>query len=233
VGELAAAFATALRLVAERDPALVEIVALSLRVSLTALACACALGLPLGAALGALRFPGRAALRVGVNSLLGLPPVVVGLLVYLLLSRAGPLGGLNLLFTPSAMVLAQAVLVVPIVVALTASTVESLAEEYADQLRSLGAGTWRALPTLLVEGRAQLTIAVLAGLGRALGEVGAVILVGGNIAHATRVMTTAIALETSRGDLALALALGLLLVTLSLLLNGAAYGLRQASLRHA
>jgi tungstate transport system permease protein len=168
-----------------------------------------------------------------VNSLLGLPPVVVGLLVYQLLSRAGPLGGLNALFTPSAMVLAQAVLILPIVVALTAATVESLAEEYADQLRSLGAGPWRALPTLLVEGRAQLTIAVLAGLGRALGEVGAVILVGGNIAHATRVMTTAIALETSRGDLALALALGLLLVTLSLLLNGAAYGLRQASLRHA
>lgn len=232
MGELSAAFATALRLLAERDPALVEIVALSLRVSLTALACACAVGLPLGAALGALRFPGRGALRVLVNSLLGLPPVVVGLLVYLLLSRAGPLGVLQLLFTPAAMVVAQAVLVAPIVVALTASSVEALAEEYGDQLRSLGAGRWRALPTLLLEGRAQLTVAVLAGLGRALGEVGAVILVGGNIAHATRVMTTAIALETSRGDLALALALGFLLVALSILLNGAAYGLRQASLRH-
>jgi tungstate transport system permease protein len=233
VGELSAALATALRLVAERDPALVEIVALSLRVSLTALACACVVGLPLGAALGALRFPGRGPLRVLVNSLLGLPPVVVGLLVYLLLSRAGPLGALGLLFSPTAMVVAQAVLVAPIVVALTASSVEALAEEYGDQLRSLGAGPWRALPTLLVEGRAQLTVAVLAGLGRALGEVGAVILVGGNIAHATRVMTTAIALETSRGDLALALALGVLLVGISILLNGAAYGLRQASLRHA
>ena len=150
--ELSEAFATALRLLAERDPALVEIVSLSLRVSLGALACACALGLPLGAALGALRFPGRSALRVLVNALLGLPPVVVGLLVYLLLSRAGPLGDLRLLFTPTAMVLAQAVLVLPIVTALAASTVEALAEEYADQLRSLGAGPWRALPTLLLEG---------------------------------------------------------------------------------
>jgi tungstate transport system permease protein len=233
VGELADAFATALRLLAERDPVLVEIVGLSLRVSLGALACACALGLPLGAALGALRFPGRNALRILVNALLGLPPVVVGLLVYLLLSRAGPLGALGLLFTPPAMVLAQALLVTPIIVALTAAAVETLAEEYGDQLRSLGAGPWRALPTLLLEGRAQLSVAVLAGLGRALGEVGAVILVGGNIAHATRVMTTAIALETSRGALALALALGLLLVGLSILLNGSAYALRQATLRHA
>lgn len=231
--ELSEAFATALRLLAERDPALVEIVALSLRVSLGALACACVLGLPLGAALGALRFPGRSALRVLVNALLGLPPVVVGLLVYLLLSRAGPLGDLRLLFTPTAMVFAQAVLVLPIVTALSASTVEALAEEYADQLRSLGAGPWRALPTLLLEGRAQLTVAVLAGLGRALGEVGAVILVGGNIAHATRVMTTTIALETSRGDLPLALALGFLLVGLSILLNGGAYAIRQATLHHA
>jgi tungstate transport system permease protein len=168
-----------------------------------------------------------------VNSLLGLPPVVVGLLVYLLLSRAGPLGDLGLLFTPAAMVIAQAVLVTPIVVALTAGAVEALAEEYGDQLRSLGAGPWRALPTLLLEGRAQISVAVLAGLGRALGEVGAVILVGGNIAHATRVMTTAIALETSRGALALALALGLLLIGVSILLNGSAYALRQATLRHA
>jgi tungstate transport system permease protein len=233
VPELSDAFATALRLLLERDPTLVEIVALSLRVSLTALACACAVGLPLGAALGALRFPARSALRVLVNSLLGLPPVVVGLLVYLLLSRAGPLGDLGLLFTPAAMVIAQAVLVTPIVVALTAGAVEALAEEYGDQLRSLGAGPWRALPTLLLEGRAQISVAVLAGLGRALGEVGAVILVGGNIAHATRVMTTAIALETSRGALALALALGLLLIGVSILLNGSAYALRQATLRHA
>lgn len=231
--ELSEAFATALRLLAERDPALVEIVGLSLRVSLAALACACAVGLPAGAVLGAVRFPGRSALRVLVNALLGLPPVVVGLLVYLLLSRAGPLGSLGLLFTPSAMVIAQAILVAPIVTALAASTVESLSEEYGDALRSLGAGPWRALPTLLLEGRAQLAVAVLAGLGRALGEVGAVILVGGNIAHATRVMTTTIALETSRGDLALALALGLLLVGLSILLNGGAYALRQATLRHA
>lgn len=230
--DFAEAFATALRLLAERDPALVEIVALSLRVSLAALACACAAGIPLGAVLGAVRFPGRGALRVLVNALLGLPPVVVGLLVYLLLSRSGPLGGLGLLFTPAAMVIAQALLVAPIVTALAASTVEALAEEYGDQLRSLGAGRWRMLPTLVLEGRAQLFIAVLAGLGRALGEVGAVILVGGNIAHATRVMTTAIALETSRGDLALALALGMLLIGVSVLLNGGAYALRQASLRH-
>ena len=227
MAELSEAFATALRLLATRDPDLVEIVLLSLRVSLGAVLLAAAIGLPLGAGLATARFPGRSAVTTVLNALMGLPPVVVGLAIYLLLSRSGPLGELNLLFTPTAMVIAQLVLITPIVAALSRDTFESLWEEYGDQLRSLGAGRARALMTLLFEGRAALSVAVLAGLGRAIAEVGAVQIVGGNIAHSTRVMTTAIALETSRGDLPLALGLGILLVALSILLNGAAYGIRQ------
>jgi tungstate transport system permease protein len=227
MGELGEAFGTALRLVASGDRALLEIVALSLRVSLSALALAALVGIPVGALLAVLRFPGRDLAALLLDALMGLPPVVVGLAVYLVLSRSGPLGGLGWLFTPRAMVLAQFVLIAPIVAALSRSSLEALREEYEDQLRSLGAGPLRMAVTLIVEGRSRLVSAVLAGLGRAIAEVGAVLIVGGNIAHATRVMTTAIALETSKGDLPLALALGLLLMTLAVLLNGVAYGVRQ------
>lgn len=220
--DLELAFRTALSLMVERDPELVEIILLSLRVSLAALAVASALGLPLGAALGVARFPGRRVVITSLNALMGLPPVVVGLLVYVALSRSGPLGGLGLLFTPTAMVIAQALLILPIVAALTRQVVEDLEGEMGEELRALGAGRLRRSATLLVEGRHAVATAVLAGFGRASAEVGAVLIVGGNIAHATRVMTTAIALETSRGDLALALALGLVLIGLALAVNGAA-----------
>jgi len=222
MNELAEAFRTALRLIVERDPALVEIVALTLRVSGTALLIAGALGLPLGAALGIARFPGRRAVVALLNALMGLPPVVVGLLVYLALSRAGPLGGLGWLFTPKAMVIAQCVIITPLVAALALQVLEDLWEEYGELLRSLGSGALRAIPTLLYEGRFALLTVLLAGFGRAIAEVGAVIVVGGNIAHATRVMTTAIALETSRGDLPLALGLGILLLLTALAINCAA-----------
>jgi tungstate transport system permease protein len=221
--DLLEAFRTALRLIVELDAELVEIVGLSLRVSLSAVLLATLVGLPLGALVGMLRFPGRRVVTVLLNSLLGLPPVVVGLLVYLLLSRSGPFGALGLLFTPAGMVIAQFVLITPIVAALSRQVLEDLWEEYEDQLRSLGAGVARAIPTLLFEGRYRLLTAILAGFGRAIAEVGAVIIVGGNIAHVTRVMTTAIALETNRGDLPLALGLGLLLIALSIAVNAAAY----------
>jgi tungstate transport system permease protein len=221
VHELSQAFATALSLLAGLDPDLLEIVALSLRVSGLALLLAVALGLPLGAALAVLRFPGRGVAVVAVNALMGLPPVVVGLLVYLVLSRSGPLGALGLLFTPTAMVIAQVVLITPIVAALSRQVLADLWSEYEEQLRSLGASATRAMATLLWDARYSLLTCVLAGFGRALAEVGAVIIVGGNIAHVTRVMTTAIALETSRGDLALALALGIVLLLLSLMINTA------------
>jgi tungstate transport system permease protein len=220
--EIAAAFRTAAALLASADPALVEIVLLSMQVSLSALALAALVGLPLGAALGVARFPGRRALVVLLNAGMGLPPVVVGLVTYLVLSRSGPLGALGLLFTPTAMVIAQALLIAPILVSLTRQVVEDLFEEYSDEIRSVGAGTLRAVPTLLWDGRFRLVTVLLAGFGRASAEVGAVIIVGGNIAHVTRVMTTAIALETSRGDLALALALGGVLLVLSLAVNAAA-----------
>ncbi len=221
MGELGHAFAAAARLIATADPDLVEIVVLSLRVSLSAVAIAAAIGLPTGALLAIARFPGRRACIVTLNALMGLPPVVVGLLVYLLLSRSGPLGGLGWLFTPAAMIVAQAVLVTPILAALTRQVVEDLASELDEGLRSLGAGRWQRMRTLLFEGRFTLLTTLLAGFGRAIAEVGAVIIVGGNIAHLTRVMTTAIALETSRGDLALALGLGILLVGLALAVNAA------------
>lgn len=222
MSEIGEAFGTALRLIAGLDATLLEIVALSFQVSLSALALAALLGLPLGAWLAVARFPGRRALVVLLNAGMGLPPVVVGLVVYLVLSRSGPLGALGLLFSPTAMVIAQAVLIFPIVAALTRQTVEDLHEEYRDELRSLGAGPLRAVPTLLLDGRHRLVTALLAGFGRASAEVGAVIIVGGNIAHYTRVMTTAIALETSRGELALALALGVILLALALAVNVAA-----------
>ncbi|MEK7245428.1 MAG: ABC transporter permease [Pseudomonadota bacterium] len=225
------ALTAALRLIARFDSNLVEIVALSLEVSLTAVAMAVLIGMPLGAALALFRFPGRHTLVVLVNAFMGLPPVVVGLVVYLLLSRAGPLGTLGLLFTPTAMIVAQTILVLPIVAALTRQTIEDLWREYEEQLRSLGASTARALPTLLWDGRFALVTAVLAGFGRASAEVGAVMIVGGNIDHVTRVMTTAIALEVSKGDLALALGLGLVLILLSTAINAAAYLIRELAVR--
>ena len=208
-----------------------QIVALSLRVSLSAVGIATLLGLPIGAALAVARFPGRNAIIVVLNALMGLPPVVVGLAVYLLLSRAGPLGELGLLFTPAAMVLAQTVLILPIIAALVRQAVEDAWLEYEEQLRSLGVGRLRGSLTVLRDIRFSLFTAVLAGLGRASAEVGAVIIVGGNIDGVTRVMTTAIALETSKGDLGLALGLGLVLIAIVLLLNAAAHLVKDAAER--
>lgn len=227
------AFAAAIRLIAEFDPTLVEIVLLSLRVSLTAVLLAALLGLPLGTALAIYRFRGRAGVIVVSNALMGLPPVVAGLVVYLLLSRSGPLGPLGILFTPTAMVIAQTLLILPIIISLTRQVMEDLWVEYQEQLRSLGSTTARAIPTLLWDGRFSLITSILAGFGRASAEVGAVMIVGGNIAGYTRTMTTAIALETARGDLALALGLGILLITLTLVLNAIAYGTGRMAQRAA
>ena len=229
--DLAGAFATAFRLIVDLDPDLVEIVALSLRVSGAALVLAALLGLPFGAAIGLLRFRGRRALIVLMNAAMGLPPVFVGLVAYMLLSRSGPLGVLELLYTPTAMVIAQTALVTPIVAALTRQAVEDLADEFDEQLRSLGAGFARRAGTLLYEGRFTLATTLLAGFGRAIAEVGAVIIVGGNIAHLTRVMTTAIVLETNRGDLPLALGLGIVLVVLAVLVNACAQGVQEVARR--
>jgi tungstate transport system permease protein len=221
--EFTQAFASAMRLVYTLDPSLLEVVGLSLGVSLAAVAIATIVGLPLGAAIALFRFPGSTGLVVLINALMGLPPVVVGLAVYLLLSRSGPLGVFGLLYTPAAMIIAQTVLVTPIIAALSRQTIEELWAEYADQLRSFGADRRSAIPTLLWDARSQLGTSVLAGFGRASAEVGAVIIVGGNIDHLTRVMTTAIALETSRGDLGLALGLGFLLVLLSVVVNATVF----------
>ncbi len=220
---LSQALNAAAKLIVTFDRDLAEIVLLSLRISLTAVGFAALIGLPLGAAVAVLRFPGRRTAAVVLNALMGLPPVVVGLVVFLVLSRAGPLGVLGLLFTPTAMIIAQTLLTTPIVAALTRQIVEDLWSEYEEQLRSLGASPSRSVATLLWDGRFSLVTAVLAGFGRATSEVGAVMLVGGNIDHVTRVMTTAIALETSKGNLALALGLGIILLSLSLIVNGAVY----------
>ena len=229
MSDFGAAFRTAAQLLAAHDPALVEIVVLSLQVSLTATLLATVIGLPLGAAVAVYRFPGRGLVTALLNAFMGLPPVVVGLAVYLLLSRAGPLGDLGLLFTPTAMVIAQSILVTPIVAALTRQTVADLHNEYHDELSSLGASGFSTIGVLLWDGRFSLLTAVLAGLGRAVAEVGAVIIVGGNINHVTRVMTTAITLETSKGDLPLAMALGIILVSLALMINLAALGVRRVA----
>ena len=233
MSDITHAFAAAFGLIVSRDPGLLEIVLLSLRVSLTAVALASLIGLPLGAAVALFRFPGRRALAVLLSALMGLPPVVVGLVVYLLLSRSGPFGVLGLLFTPLAMIVAQTVLIAPIVAALARQVVEDLWVEYGEQLRSLGATPGGAIWTLLWDGRFSLVTAVLAGFGRASAEVGAVMIVGGNIDHVTRVMTTTIALETSKGDLPLALGLGFILITLSLIINGAAFVLRDTARGHS
>ena len=222
MNEFSDAFITALQLLAGLDPDLVEIVLLSLKVSVAAVLLAAAIGLPLGAAVALSRFPGRRVVIILINSLMGLPPVVVGLVVYLLLSRSGPLGQFGLLFTPAAMIIAQCILVTPIVAALTRQTVADLHEEYDEHLRSLGATRFQEIGTLLWDGRFRLLTGILAGFGRAVAEVGAVLIVGGNILHSTRVMTTAIALETSRGNLALALGLGIVLVLLAAGVNAVA-----------
>jgi len=212
---------------------LVEIIGLSLQVSLTAVVVSCALGLPLGAVLSIARFPGRSAVLVVVNALMGLPPVVVGLLVYLMLSNAGPLGWLQFLYTPTAMIIAQTVLVTPIVVALSREFIQQLHAEYAEQFRSLCVSRASMVAALLWDARYSLLTVALAGFGRAVAEVGAVIIVGGNINHLTRVMTTAIALETSKGDLALALGLGFVLLTIALVVNAGVMALRMAAARYA
>jgi tungstate transport system permease protein len=213
------------------DVELWQIVALSLQVSLSAVGIAMAIGLPLGAALAVRRFPGRAGVVVTLNAMMGLPPVVVGLVVYLLLSRAGPLGDLGILFTPAAMVVAQTILILPIAAALCRQAVEDAWKEYEEQLRSLGVDGLRAAATVLWDIRFSLLTAVLAGLGRASAEVGAVMIVGGNIDGVTRVMTTTIALETSKGDLPLALGLGLVLMGVVLVLNTAAHLVKEAAQR--
>ena len=225
------ALSAALALLVGLDSRLVEIVLLSLRVSLSAVAIAALLGLPLGAAIAVSRFPGRQAVIVVLNALMGLPPVVVGLLVYLLLSRAGPLGALGILFTPSAMVFAQSILILPIVAALSRQAIEDAWREYEEQLRSLGAGRMNAALTLLWDTRFSLLTTILAGFGRAAAEVGAVMIVGGNIDGVTRVMTTAIALETSKGDLPLALGLGMILIAIVIAVNAAAHLTRELAQR--
>lgn len=231
--DFAGAFRLAFELIAGGDAALVDIVLLSLRVSVSAVLAACAVGLPLGAAIAIARFPGRGAVVILLNALMGLPPVAIGLLLYMVFSNAGPLGALGLLYTPAAMIAAQAVLVTPIVAALARQVIEDLHAEYDEQLRSLGVGPARTIATLLWDGRYSLLTVALAGFGRAIAEVGAVIIVGGNIANVTRVMTTAIALETSKGDLALALALGIILIGLSILVNSGVLALRATAARAA
>jgi len=225
--------ASAFDLLFSGDPALLAIVGLSLAVSLAATVLAAVVALPLGAALALVRFPGRGALIVILNALMGLPPVVVGLAAYLLLSRSGPLGFLGILFTPEAMVTAQAVLVLPIIAALTRQTIEDFWVEYRDELTALRVSPARRVATLIWDARFSLFTAVLAGFGRAAAEVGTVMIVGGNIEGFTRVMTTAIALETSKGDLALAIGLGVVLLALIVAVNAIAGGVRRLGEIHA
>ena len=227
------AFGLAIALVLSGDADLLQIVLLSLRVSLTATALACLIGLPVGALVAIARFRGRSAVLIVMNALMGLPPVVVGLLVYLQLSRSGPLGFLGLLYTPTAMIIAQTILITPIIAALSRQVLEDLHTEYADQFRSLCLTRVQTVAALLWDGRYPLLTVGLAGFGRAVAEVGAVIIVGGNIDHLTRVMTTAIALETSKGDLALALALGLILLIIALGVNAAVQSVRLTAARNA
>ena len=223
----------AVMLILAWDRDLIEIIALSLRVTLTATAIACAIGFPLGAVVGAFSFPGRAVAAVILNSLMGLPPVVVGLFVYLMLSASGPLGVLGLLYTPTAMIIAQAILITPIVAALTRQVVEDLHREYAEQFSSLQVGPFDRVAALLWDARYSLLTVALAGFGRAVAEVGAVLIVGGNINHVTRVMTTAIALETSKGNLQLALALGVVLLAIAVVVNSGVMALRASAVRAA
>lgn len=227
------AFTLAFGLVLSADADLLEIIGLSLRVSLSAIAVACAIGLPIGAAIGMSRFPGRNASIVLLNALMGLPPVVVGLLVYLTLSNAGPLGWMGLLYTPAAMIIAQSILITPIIAALSREVIEQLNTEYSELFRSMRVPARISVGALLWDARYSLLTVALAGFGRAVAEVGAVIIVGGNIDHLTRVMTTAIALETSKGELALALALGIVLLVIALSVNAAVMTIRLSAKRSA
>ena len=231
--DFAEAFRLAFGLVLSGDRDLFEIIVLSLQVSLSALMISCVIGFTLGTLVAVTRFPGRGLAVVTFNTLMGLPPVVVGLLVYLLLSRAGPLGTLGLLYTPTAMIVAQAILITPIVAALTRQIIEDLFSEYDELFQSLGLSVWQAMGALLWDARYSLITVALAGFGRAIAEVGAVMIVGGNIDHLTRVMTTAIALETSKGDLALALALGIVLLAISMTVNALALSMRATAARQA
>src|SRR5215831_6657266 len=231
--DLSHAFLAALRQIVTLDPQLLEIIGLSLKVTVTAVVIATLVGFVIGGVLAVYRFPARGAVAAVLNALMGLPPVVAGLIVYLLLSNAGPLGVLQLLYTPQAMIIAQVILVTPIIAALTRQTCEDLLEEYRDQLRSLGASSADLVKTLLWDGRYRLTTAVLAGFGRAIAEVGAIMIVGGNIDHVTRTMTTTIALETSKGNIAVALALGMVLLATSFAVNGVMLAVRRFALRLA
>ena len=226
-------FSLALGLVTSGDGRLAEIVGLSLRVSLSAVAIGCLVGIPLGATLAVSRFPGRGMVTTVLSALMGLPPVVVGLLVYLMLSRSGPLGVFGLLYTPTAMIIAQAVLVVPLIAALARQSLSDRHGEYDEWFRSMRLSRWETITTLIWEDRTSLLTAALAGFGRAIAEVGAVIIVGGNIDRVTRVMTTAIALETSKGDLALALALGLILIAIAIAINAGVALLKRSAERMA
>ena len=226
------AFVLAFELVFSGNKDLIEIIVLSLRVSLTAIVFASVLGIPLGAALAISRFYGRGPVLVLLNALMGLPPVVVGLIVYLQLSRAGPMGSFGMLYTPTAMIIAQVILIIPIVAALSRQIIEDLNTEYAEQFRSLSISRKKVIQALMWDGRYALTTVALAGFGRAIAEVGAVIIVGGNIDHLTRVMTTAIALETSKGDLPLALALGLVLLAIAFAVNASVMSLRLTAGRY-
>ena len=224
---------SALELVLNADPTLIAIVRLSLLVSLSAVLFAAIIGVPAGALLALTRFPGRDVLIVILNTLMGLPPVVVGLAIFLLLSRSGPLGSWGLLFTPQAMVIAQTVLVTPIIAALTRQTIEDLWVEYRDELAAMDIGPARRVATLIWDARFSLVTALLAGFGRAAAEVGAIIIVGGNIDGFTRTMTTAIALETSKGDLPLAIGLGMILIFIVIIINALAWGMRHVAERYA
>jgi tungstate transport system permease protein len=223
----------AVTLILSGDAALTAIVLLSLQVTVSAVLVACLIGLPLGAAVGAFRFPGRGVISVILNALMGLPPVVVGLVVYLMLSASGPFGVLGLLYTPTAMVIAQTVLVTPIVAALTRQVIEDLDAEYREQFASLGVSPLHRVQALLWDARYALLTVALAGFGRAVAEVGAVMIVGGNINHVTRVMTTSIALETSKGNLQLALALGVVLLLIAFTVNAAVMAVRSTAARAA
>ena len=224
---------SALHMVLTGDPGLYAIVRLSLIVSLSAVMLAALIGVPTGAMLALVRFPGREAVIVFLNALMGLPPVVVGLAIFLLLSRSGPLGSWGLLFTPQAMVIVQTILVAPIIAALTRQTIEDLWVEYRDELAAMNVSAGRRIATLVWDARFSLVTALLAGFGRAAAEVGAIIIVGGNIDGFTRTMTTAIALETSKGNLPLAVGLGMVLMLIIVLINALAWGARRAGERYA
>ncbi|MDI3469776.1 MAG: Tungstate ABC transporter, permease protein [Pseudolabrys sp.] len=215
------------------DPALLAIVRLSLAVSLSATALAAVIGIPLGAAVALTRFRGREGMIVFLNAMMGVPPVVIGLTVFLLLSRSGPLGSFGLLFTPQAMIVAQTIMVTPIIAALTRQTVEDLWAEYRDELTAMNVGPLRKIATLVWDARFSLVTTLLAGFGRAASEVGSIIIVGGNIEGFTRTMTTAIALETSKGDLSLAIGLGIVLIGIVVIINALAWVVRRAGEAYA